>query len=767
MKQFFAVCLALFTSTVGYAQSFEGLVVDKLGNPVPNVLISQGNAVIGQSDADGTFLLDCPSGSVTFSSIGFTKTELSNANCNQKTTVVLQTSEVIKVVDVFGRYADPQIDLPQQQNRSVVNRSDLQEQTGLFLEESMNRTPGVRVEKRTMAGGQRITIRGYGNTQRFNGYGYRAYLNGIPVTDAEGVTTLDDIDPSLLQNITVIKGPAATRYGNGIAGAVLMESLQPSQNGARISQEGLVGSYGLWRSNTRFENRDENSSIILNYGHQNYDSYRVHSASKKDYLSLFGNVNYAANRSISYYFGYANSQDQLAGQLDSTQFYNRENVGEDRYLGNDGRVNYEGYRAGLSHAVQFGSLKNNTSVFFSNIDLEQAYAVGLNRNTTTGAGARTVFDWTNNDGTLIGSFGAELQFNNAYRKTYRYMDHVILGTNSDIEFSGANAMAFTEWTYQFAPTWSITGGLSMTSVKYDITDRLTYVAGHVDGSGNLTFPAQLSPRISLLKEVSDALNFQLSYSRGFSAPTSSHIVIGQTGEVNKDLVPEVGNQVEFHLFGSANDNRLRYDLNVYALMIKDKITTEAIADSTGSVIYTRSTNAGGQNNYGVELALDYAIIRGSESFLKNLNLAANYSYSNHTYDGFMSDANNNAATEDYSGNAVSGVPPHLANIMLNGEFAGGFYANIGWQYVDEMPITFDNEHYAPSYNLLNAKVGYKQVFGRFALDAYVGGQNLTNDLYYNMIVLNQSFSGTAAPKVYLPGVTSSSFYGGLKLSYKL
>lgn len=767
MKQFFAVCVALSTSVLGYAQSFEGQVVDKLGNPVPNVLISQDNSVIGQTDANGTFSMNCPSGSIVFSSIGFAKTELSYVNCDEKMRVELQNSEVIQVVDVFGRYADPQIDLPQQQNRSVVTRADLQEQTGLFLEESMNRTPGVRVEKRTMAGGQRVTIRGYGNTERFNGYGYRAYLNGIPVTNAEGVTTLDDIDPSLLQNITVIKGPAGTRYGNGIAGAVLMESLQPAKSGTRVSQEGLVGSYGLWRTNTRFENRDENSSIILNYGHQNYDSYRIHSASKKDFLSLYGNVNYAANRSMSYYFGYANSQDQLAGQLDSTQFYNRENIGEDRYLGNDGRVYYEGYRAGLSHAVQFDSWSNNTSVFFSNIDLEQAYAVGLNRKNTTGAGARTVFDWANSDGTLVGSVGAELQFNSAYGKTYRYMDHVILGMNSDIEFDGANAMTFTEWTYQFAPKWSITGGLSYTSVKYDITDRLTYVSGHVDGSGNLTFPSQLSPRLSLLKEVSNALSFQLSYSRGFSAPTSSHIVIGQTGEVNTSLVPEKADQVEFHGFGSTVDNRLRYDLNVYALMIRDKITTEAIADSTGSVIYTRSTNAGGQNNFGVELALDYAIIQGSSSLVKNLNLSANYSYSNHTYDGFMSDANNNSATEDYSGNAVSGVPPHLANIMLTGEFAGGFYANIGWQYVDEMPITFDNKHFAPSFNLLNAKVGYKIELGRFALDAFVGGQNLTNDLFYTMIVLNQSFSGPSSPKVYLPGVTSSSFYSGLKLSYKL
>ncbi len=37
-----------------------------------------------------------------------------------------------------------------------------------------------------MSGGQRITIRGYGNRTNFEGSGYKAYLNGIPLTDAEG-----------------------------------------------------------------------------------------------------------------------------------------------------------------------------------------------------------------------------------------------------------------------------------------------------------------------------------------------------------------------------------------------------------------------------------------------------------------------------------------------------------------------------------------------------------------------------------------------------
>ncbi|HAP06793.1 MAG TPA: hypothetical protein DCR20_03130, partial [Planctomycetaceae bacterium] len=57
-------------------------------------------------------------------------------------------------------------------------------------------------------------------SSNFDGQGYKVYLNGIPVTDAEGITTMDDIDFGAIGNAEIVKGPAGTLYGQAIAGAV-------------------------------------------------------------------------------------------------------------------------------------------------------------------------------------------------------------------------------------------------------------------------------------------------------------------------------------------------------------------------------------------------------------------------------------------------------------------------------------------------------------------------------------------------------------------
>ena len=60
----------------------------------------------------------------------------------------------------------------------------------------------VTMNRRSVSGGQQFNIRGYGNGVRgtngassnFDGQGYKVYLNGIPITDAEGITVLDDME---------------------------------------------------------------------------------------------------------------------------------------------------------------------------------------------------------------------------------------------------------------------------------------------------------------------------------------------------------------------------------------------------------------------------------------------------------------------------------------------------------------------------------------------------------------------------------------------
>jgi iron complex outermembrane receptor protein len=104
---------------------------------------------------------------------------------------------------------------------------ELKRGTGLFLDDAINsNVPGVTMNRRTVSAGQQFNIRGYGNGVRgtnginsnFDGQGYKVYLNGIAVTDAEGITLMDDIDFGSVGSVEVTKGPAGTLYGLPLQG---------------------------------------------------------------------------------------------------------------------------------------------------------------------------------------------------------------------------------------------------------------------------------------------------------------------------------------------------------------------------------------------------------------------------------------------------------------------------------------------------------------------------------------------------------------------
>ena len=106
----------------------------------------------------------------------------------------------------------------QGQSTEALTEAELNRNNSAFIEHSLNTIAGVQLDKRTLLGGQRIVIRGYGNDQKFNNWGIKAYYNDIPITSADGITLLDDIDFSLVNNVEVIKGPATTLYGGGVGG---------------------------------------------------------------------------------------------------------------------------------------------------------------------------------------------------------------------------------------------------------------------------------------------------------------------------------------------------------------------------------------------------------------------------------------------------------------------------------------------------------------------------------------------------------------------
>lgn len=229
-----AVPASLALAATAAAQSrVTGRVSDAITSaPLSGVTVadSRGAAAV-TTDGAGQFSLPCQ-GAMTldFSRNGYTSQSVSIASCSAEVVMrLVPAPPSLSTVNVSG--TPPTVKLREPRATTTLTPEQLNRGTGLFLQDAINLTPGVRMEKRTMAGGQRIIIRGFSDDRdagNFIGTGYKAYLNGIPLTDAQGQTMLDDIDFANLGRVDVIRGPASTIYGGGIGGVLNLYTAAPT-----------------------------------------------------------------------------------------------------------------------------------------------------------------------------------------------------------------------------------------------------------------------------------------------------------------------------------------------------------------------------------------------------------------------------------------------------------------------------------------------------------------------------------------------------------
>jgi iron complex outermembrane receptor protein len=689
------------------------------------------------------------------------------AQTEPKDTTRTQTLNTVRVTGWSNGQKGSQLDIAR--SVGLLTAIDFHRTSGLSLENSLNLIPGVVMQSRSTFGGQRISIRGYGNNTNFNGQGVQVLLNNIPITDATGLTILDDVDFATLGKVEVIKGPASSLYGSGIAGVVNLYTLKPQPGQTRFVQENTFGSYGLWRNNTRIETAGEHSSLLFNYGHQESEGFRQHSASSKDYAQMSGDFYVSDKGTISTYFAYAHSHEELPGELDSARFYGKQKWSDPDYLANNSKVDIESFRGGVTSDYKIdGHFSNLSTVFFNGYTLYSPFARGLTDNQAFTFGGRTGFVYTSGAGDKVhGIFGAQFQKTLAFNKSYNLTNNVTGGIRGDLQNASMSYNVFTEWKFTLPSQFILTAGGSLNFTEFGITDMLANSANptHLNVSGTRSFPAIFTPRLSLLKLINDHISVYADVSRGYTPPATANVVIGATGQVNDNLKPESGFQYEIGTKGDLFNRKLSYQLALFDLDVHNKFVTQTVPAAGSTPQYTFYLNAGRQQDLGAELSLSYDLLDDKNAAVTRLRPFVTYAWSNFKYKDFKSDHNNNSATIDFSDKKVAGVAPNVVNIGLDMQTKIGFYAYLTYRYNDKVPYTFDNLHYAKSYDLLNAKIGYRSLLGsHFSVDLYAGADNLTGSTCYSFLFYSGTITGTTDPH-FLPMPYKTTIYGGAKLAY--
>ncbi|HNP24033.1 MAG TPA: TonB-dependent receptor [Panacibacter sp.] len=771
------------------AQQLKGNVSDASNNTslIGATIYVAGKAVT-TTDNLGSFSIDCKGKTeIMVSYVGFASFRKTVTNCNEELTIKLERiGTTLDKVEITATSNPNKQLLYQPVSITKLNKAELNRGNGLFLDDAINgNVPGVTMNRRSVSGGQQFNIRGYGNGVRgtngassnFDGQGYKVYLNGIPITDAEGITVLDDIDFNSIGNVEVVKGPAGTLYGLAIAGVVNLETMKPEKGKVSVGQDVMIGNFGLRRFTTHLAVGGEKSSLLVNYGNQSSDGFMPHNTSEKNFVNISGNFQPNSKQSIDAYFGYTSSYDERAGELTIDQYNNKDYSGNPAYIKNNAHSEVIGFRAGLSHTYYFNNvISNKTTVFGTGITNNASSAGGWTDKNPVNFGIRSTFDTKfslANGISLNGITGVESQRQQAQTIGYGMVadssnlsGYNKIGAMRSNQYTiSATTSLFTEWALILPHDLSLIAGIGWSNMKIELNDRFFVPGSTKPTKYTNTFNGLFSPHIGINKVLSKQFSLYASYSKGYKAPVSSYFFIPTTGQVNTGLKPEIGSQFEIGTKGQSLNNKLEYQLALFYTTIKDKMTAVAVPLSSGiATAYSYIANGGDQQNKGIEALLKYTAFQSAGGFLRTVRPWANVTYSNFTYKDFkfetLSSDRTQVVVNDYSGKDAAGVAPIVANIGVDFMAAAGLYANISYNYKDPMPITSDNVYNASSYNLLNAKIGLQRNLStHFDIDIYFGVNNITGVQYYNMVFINQ------LPDAYIPAPDKANYFGGINLKY--
>ncbi|WP_022822979.1 TonB-dependent receptor [Hymenobacter norwichensis] len=768
MKTFFTTLLLLavmLVSAPAWAQyTATGTVLDQqTRQPVVGaavVVAGQTNAVA--TDAQGRFSLTANEEfrAVRVQSLGYITQEIAVKDASIPLTVTLAPSNTgLSEVQVIGYGTGTERKLLETPAAlTIVTEKDLQRNNTIFLQNTLNQVPGVRMNVRSATSQSNLVIRGIGSTYgRFSIRGIKLYQNGIPLSEADGTTSLDDLDFTTLGRIEVIKGPASTIYGATLGGVVSFQTRKAAP-GTSINLGTTVGKYGLFRTNTGIGVGTDKVNLLVNYGHQETRGFRdAHSNSRKDYVTVAGDFYVSDKQTVSVLGTYTNQHDNYAGELDSTDFFSNYTKTAPAYVQKDVGVDAEITRLGLTHTYRFTSnFANTTTLFTSNTYSLSPVEPNFAHTQRGKRGVRSVFTYAPELGKLRTRFvlGTEYIANQDNNKRYAISATGVSGAiTSDQELRATQTNVFAQAEASVTEHTTVTAGVGYNVVSYDIQDLIPKTLPARSLTGYRQFKPTYTPRVAVLHSFNDQFSVFAQYSTGFSPPISSQISLS-TGPINPDLKPETNTNMELGSRGTILGNHLNYDVTLFRMQVKNGLVSQTNADRV-----TYFVNSGESEYKGVELALSGNLIDVTQpGVLTQVRPFVSYTYTDAEFKSYELGANN------YRGKQVTGSFKNLFTGGLDVETQPGVYLNLTSYYTDKTPMSDNNARFAPSYWLFNSRLGIRnKLAGHLSYDVFGGIDNIGDKRYVASVALNQA-TPVGRPTFYNPGMPRN-WYAGANLSY--
>ncbi len=659
----------------------------------------------------------------------------------QETNAADTTRQLEEVVVQAYQYKRPVFKTPA--SIGVIRVNELQRFNETTLVPAFNTVPGVRLEERS-PGSYRLSVRGSTIRSPFGVRNVKVYWNDIPLTDPGGNTYLNQLDPAVIGNAEIVKGPGSSLYGAGTGGALLLAS--PTITTGHLLKAGLqFGSFGSGLWNLSYEEAGRQSSHQVQYLHQQADGFRDHTRMSRDMFNSVFRFELDDNQLLETFIFHSDLFYQTPGGLNLAEFESNPRQARPATPTLPGAVEQNAYVSlrsfymGVAHEYTFSkNLSNRTSVYGNQVNFKNAAIRNYDHRNEQSLGARSVTTLNSQLGearlTLLG--GGEFQWGFLPTKSYQNIGGKEGALLADDESSVFIYSLFGQGEISWK-RWSATGGLSFNRQHLNF-QRLSDVSTPEE---EINYDPEIMPRLALLWNASNSLVIFSSYSRGFSPPTLAEIN-ASNGVFNRNLQPEKGNNYELGLRSRLLNNQLTVELTGYAFQLEETIVIRREPD--GGEYFE---NAGNTNQNGLEAAITYKKDFTQGSLLKSITVWTSYGYNHYRFGNYIK------GQQDFSGNELTGTPAHIFSGGVDVLTRPGLYLRATCLYTDKLPLNDANTVYADAYLLPGFRIGYQHQ--RF--EVYAGGENLLDQTYSLGNDLN------AVGGRYYNAAAGRSFYGGLKV----
>lgn len=620
---------------------------------------------------------------------------------------------------------------------SVLSGSEIQTSDGNNFANTLHSIPGIYMHSGTYAT-SRVIIRGVGSRTPYNTNRIKSYLNDIPITSSDGISSIEDIDLISIGRIEVIKGPASSIYGSGLGGNINLYTPHQRNSGANAIIQ--YGSFNTLKAASSANYNKGNFKFWGNLSHLKSDGFRENSRYKRTSLLSSGEWK-QADYSLEYTILLMDLNAQIPSSIGKTLYETDPAAAAANWKAIEGYKEYQRAIAGVTFTNRVNENWNNKlNVFGKWANSYERRPFNNLDDDTSGGGIRNRFSYhhTNWDALLGFEWVKDIY------KWQMDLNSVLINKNRESR-DHFNLFAMGYW--RPSSEWNISIAGAVNKVNYKLTDQFSE---NGDQSGKRSFPLIFSPRIGINYAPSNKLALYASIGHGFSMPSPEETLLPE-GNINENLKPEQGVQYETGIRLNLFDRATEIEASVYHINLSNLLVTKRLTED----IFT-GINAGQTNHTGFEFLIKQRIFR-FPTFPGSLFLNANYTWSHNKFVDFKDDE------KVFDGNKLPGIPNHMAQANLKWQPLSHLIIDSQLQFVGQQFIDDANINVNDSYLLSNISASYRLSISRISdIDLFAGINNLSDTHYSPMLTVNAVAFGNSEPRYYYPGMPRH-FYMGIRL----